>query len=141
MPAIRSVLAVLLLLAAPAAAQDHSTPPPPPQPFTDLSEIPPKLLRDAFMLKVWECRLKDMPDDERPVPTATPTTGAFFAPGWPKPFLELDFEALRRDGLSSGYHTQHTDRGASLDQILEIMTIGNMGVVYPGQPCPERRTE
>jgi len=121
-----------MLFAGPAASQDQ------PQPFTDLSEIPAPIIRDAFMLKVWECHLPNIPEYRRPIPTATETTGAFFMPGRKAPFLELDFDALRRVGVEGDYYTRHLDRGATVDEILEIMTIGNLGVVFPGQPCPKR---
>lgn len=128
-----AVLAAALLAAAPVAAQEQ------PKPFTDLSEIPAPIIRDAFMLKVWECHLPTIPEDRRPVPTATETTGAFFMPGWDRPFLELDFDKLRSVGVEGDYYTRHLDRGATVDEMLEIMTIGNLGVVFPGQPCPERQ--
>lgn len=134
----RTALAALALssgVAASAAAQEQ------PKPFTDLSEIPPSAIRDAFMLKVWECHLPAIPEYRRPVPTATETTGAFFMPGRSAPFLELDFDRLRQVGVEGDYYTRHMDRGATVEDILEIMTIGNLGVIYPGQPCPKRLPE
>ncbi len=121
-----------VLLTANAAAQEQ------PKPFTDLTEIPAPVIRDAFMLKVWECHLPNVPEYRRPVPTATETTGAFFMPSREQPFLELDFEKLRREGIEGDYYQRHLDRGATVDEILEVMTIGNLGVIFPGQPCPAR---
>jgi len=122
-----------MLFAGPVASQDQ------PQPFTDLSEIPAPIIRDAFLRKVWECHLPTIPEYRRPVPTATETTGAFFMPGRSEPFLELDFEKLRMVGVEGDYYRRYFDRGATVDEILEIMTIGNLGVIFPGQPCPARQ--
>jgi len=133
MKPLRLVLAAALLGVTPAMAQEQ------PQPFTDLSGVHPTQIRNAFLLNVQNCHLPNVPEDRRPIITATETTGALFMPGWSKPFLEFDFERLRQVGVEGDYYKRYFDRGATVDEMLEIMTIGNLGVIFPGQPCPERK--
>lgn len=135
--ALRRHAAALALAAGAAAAL--TAPAPAQQPFTDLEAIPAPVLRDAFMLKVVECHLDPLPEAARPIPTATGDTGAFFAPGRSEPFLTVYFELLRTEGVNGEYYFYELGRGATLEEILAILTIGNLGVIFPGQPCPERR--
>ncbi len=135
MSQFRAALTALLVLSAPSVAEQS------PKPFADLSQIPAPLIRDAFMLKVQECHLPGVPEYRRPIPTATETKGAFFMPDRSEPFWELDFDRLRKVGVEGDYYTHHEDRGATVEEILEIMTVGNLGVIYPGQPCPKAQTK